>query len=151
MADRRNEGCVARADEVLHDLVRHAFHSFQRRLERETIAHGILPSQWRFLRQLSHGSGICQHRLARQLAISDATATVTLRKLEQKGLVDRRRNAGNRREVLIFLTQRGRALESVLLPVAGDIHRLATRDIPASQVAVLEDLLRHIATNLDRE
>lgn len=135
---------------MLHDLARSAFHSFRRQLERETVAHGVSPGQWRFLRQLWHSNGICQHRLAGQLAISDATATVTLRELEKKGLVDRRRNAGNRREVLIFLTPRGRALESMLLPVTRDIHSLATRDIPAREVAALEDLLRRVIANLDR-
>lgn len=139
-----------RTDEVLHDLARLAFHSFRRQLERETFAHGISPGQWRFLRQLWRSNGICQHKLAGQLAISDATATVTLRELEKKGLIDRRRNAGNRREVLIFLTQRGRALESALLPVTRDIRNLATRDIPAHEVAALEDLLRRVIANLDR-
>lgn len=150
MAGRRNDGCGVQTDEVLHDLARLAFHSFRRRQERETVVHGVSPGQWRFLRQLWHSNGMCQHKLAGQLAISDATATVTLRELEKKGLIDRRRNAGNRREVLIFLTQRGRALESALLPVTRDIHDLATRDIPAHEVAALEDLLRRVIANLDR-
>jgi DNA-binding MarR family transcriptional regulator len=150
VAGRRNEGRVERTGEVLHDLTRRAFHSFRRQLERETAAHGVSPGQWRFLRQLWHRNGISQHRLAGQLAISDATAAVTLRELEKKGLVDRRRNAGNRREVLIFLTQRGRALESALLPVTRDIHNLATRDIPAGDVAALEDVLRRVIANLDQ-
>lgn len=150
MAGRLNDERAVRAEEVVHDLTRRAFHSFRRRLERETVAHGVSAGQWRFLRQLWHRNGICQHRLAGQLAISDATAAVTLRELEKKGLIDRRRNAGNRREVLIFLTQRGRALESALLPVTRDIHDLATREIPACEVAALEDLLRRVIANLDR-
>lgn len=135
---------------MLHDLARHAFHSFRRQIEKETVAHGVSPGQWRFLRQLWHSNGICQHRLAGQLAISDATAAVTLRELEKKGLINRRRNAGNRREVLIFMTQQGRALESLLLHVTRDIHSLATRDIPAQEVAALEDLLRRVIANLGR-
>lgn len=149
MAGRQNDGCGVRTGEVLHDLARLAFHSFLRQLERGTAAHGISPGQWRFLRQLWQSNGICQHRLAGQLAISGATATVTLRELEKKRLIDRCRNPGNRREVLIFLTPRGRALESRLLPFTRDIHDLATRDITAREVAVLEDLLRRVIANLD--
>ena len=146
MAGQREGG----TDEALHDLARLAFQSFRRRLERETVAHGVSPGQWRFLRQLWHCNGVCQRRLAGRLAISEATAAVTLRELEKKGLVDRRRNAANRREVLIFLTPRGRTLESALLPVTRDIHILATRGIPAADVAALELLLRRVIANLDR-
>lgn len=132
----------------LHDLARRVFHCFQRQLEKETARHGISPGQWRFLRQLWHSNGISQHSLAEQLAISDATAAVTLRELERKELVDRRRNAGNRREVLIVLTAQGHAIENTLLPVVDDIHRLATRNIPANEVATLENLLRRVIANL---
>lgn len=150
MPGGRNETCGARTDEALHDLARLAFASFRRRLEGKTVAHGVSPGQWRFLRQLWHSNGISQHRLAEALAISEATAAVTLRELEKKGLIDRRRNSGNRREVLVFLTPRGRALESVLLPVTRDIHILATRGITVADVGVLEQLLRRVIANLDR-
>lgn len=150
MAGRRNDGCGARTDEALHDLARRAFRSFQRQLERETVAHGVSPGQWRFLRQLWHGNGICQRQLAGRLALSEATAAVTLRELEKKGLIDRRRNAGNRREVLVFLTPRGRALESALLSVTRDIHILATDGIAGAEVTALERLLRRVIANLDR-
>ena len=150
MPGGRNETCGARTDEALHDLARLAFASFRRRLERKTVAHGVSPGQWRFLRQLWHSNGISQHRLAEALAISEATAAVTLRELEKKGLIDRRRNSGNRREVLVFLTPSGRALESVLLPVTRDIHILATRGITVADVGVLEQLLRRVIANLNR-
>lgn len=84
------------------------------------------------------------------LGISDATAAVVLRELEKKGLVDRHRNIGNRREVLIFLTLHGDALEQVLLPVAHDIDILATRDMPKCQVRALQNLLARVVVNLDR-
>lgn len=149
MAGRPNDGHAARSDEALYDLARRAFRSFQRQLERETLASGISPGQWRFLRQLWHGNGICQRQLAGRLALSEATAAVTLRELEKKGLINRRRNGDNRREVLIFLTPRGQALESELLPVTRDIHIRATRGIPASEVTQLEQLLRRVIANLD--
>jgi len=143
-------GCVTPTEPGLHDLTRLAFHSFRRRLEQGLAIHGVSPGQWRFLRQLWRSNGLSQRKLAGQLAISEATATVTLRELQKKGLIDRRRNAGNRREVLIFLTQSGRALESSLLPVTRDIHDLATRGMSVPDVAGLENLLRQVIANLDR-
>ncbi|RYD44240.1 MAG: MarR family transcriptional regulator [Sphingomonadales bacterium] len=137
-------------DDFLHDLVRLAFHAFEGQLERATITHGVSRGQWRMLRQLWRSNGICQHELAGLLGVSDATAAVALRELEKKGLVDRRRNIGNRREVLIFLTPHGDALEHVLVSVARHINDLATRDIPKCQMRALENLLRRVVGNLDR-
>ena len=114
------------------------------------VAYGVSPAQWRFLRQLWHSNGICQRRLAGRLATSEANATITLRELEKKGLIDRRRNASNRREVLIFLTPRGRGLESALMPVTRDIHIRATHGIAMTEVTALERLLRRVIANLDR-
>lgn len=148
MSERRGEACSAWADETLHDLARLVFHAFQRALERATVTHGVSPAQWRCLRQLWHGNGVCQRRLAARLAISEASTTVTLGELERKGLIDRRRNTANRREMLIFLTARGRALEHALLPVARDIHIRATRDMPSTDIMELERLLRGVIANL---
>ena len=149
MAVGQNEECGAKADEGLYDLVRLAFHSLRRQLEREALVHGVSSAQLRFLRQLWSSNGICQRRLAGSLGLSEATATVTLRDLERKGLIDRRRNANNRREVLIFLTPKGRGLESALLPVTRDIHILATRGLAAADLSVFERMLRHVVANLD--
>ena len=150
MAAGRNERTGAKLDEGLYDLVRIASRSFRRQLERETLAYGVSSGQWRFLRQLWNSNGICQRQLADSLAISEATVTVTLRELERKGLIDRRRNAGNRREVLIFLTPKGRALESTLLPVTRDLHVHATRGFAVADVTAFEQMLRDMIANLDR-
>lgn len=137
-------------DDFLYDLVRLAFHAFERQLERRMTAHGVSRGHGRMLRQLRRSNGICQHELALQLGISDATTAVSLRELENRGLVDRRRNIGNRREVLIFLTLHGNALGGALLPIAHDMDVLATCDIPESQVRALKTLLARTVVNLDR-
>ncbi len=134
----------------LHNLARLVCHSVERQLDKGMAEHGVSPGQWRLLRRLRCSNSISQHRLAEQLAISDATATLTLRELERKGMVDRRRNAENRREVLIVLTRQGHALERTLLPIVDDVHRLAARNISPSDIATLEGLLRRVIANLDR-
>lgn len=150
MAERKNDALAARTGEGLHDLARLAFQSFRRRMEHEMVAYGVSPGQWRFLRQLWHDNGICQRQLAKRLALSEATATVALRELEKKRLIERRRNAGNRREVLVFLTSGGRALQDVLLPVTRDVHILATQEMSAAEVTTLAQLLHRLVANLDR-
>ncbi len=150
MTERRTDRLAAPTGEGLHDLARLAFRSFRRRMEREMVAHGVSPGQWRFLRQLWHDNGICQRQLAERLALSEATATVTLRELEKKKLIERRRNAGNRRELLVFLTPGGRALQDVLLPITRDVHILATQEMSAVEVTTLARLLHRLVANLDR-
>lgn len=134
---------------LLAGLAHRVFLSFRRRLEQRTIGHGVSANQWRFLRQLWRHNGISQRALADRLALSEATVAVTLRTLEERGLVDRRRNASNRRESLVFLTPSARDLEATLLPLARDVHLAATYGIAAAEVDELEALLRRVIANID--
>ena len=51
-------------------------------------------------------------QLAEQLALESSTLTPLLKRLEAAGLVDRKRNPDNERQVVISLTDKGRALRS---------------------------------------
>ncbi len=113
------------------------------------VAYGVSPGQSRFLLQLRHENGIYQSQLAKRLAVSAATATVILRELENKELIERRGDAGNRREVLVFLTPGGRALQDALLLVDRDIHILATEEMSAAEITTLVRLLHRVVANLD--
>lgn len=133
----------------LHDLVRQAFQSFQQQLDGRTSGLGVTSSQWRVLRQLWLTDGRCQSDLASLLGISQATLTMILQGLEKKELVDRRRNAANRREMLVFLTVRGRDLQEKLLPAICDVHARASCAIPDKELDQLKTLLRQLIDNLD--
>lgn len=135
-------------DDSLGYLARMIFRSFSALREQRTRDYGISSGQWTFLRQLWREDGISQRHLSRRLAMRDATTAVTLRALEQAGLIRRGVNPRDRREMLVNLTSRARFLEPRLLLVTAEIQTCATRDFSRAEVDMLRQLLGRVIENL---
>lgn len=117
------------------------FWSMNAAIECRTRQHGIHPGQWNTLRQLWCRDGVSQHVLGRWLGYRDSTLTTLLGKMEAGSLVYRKANPLNRREKLVFLTERARALETILLPVARDLQDTVNGDFTAGERAMFQVLL----------
>ena len=73
---------------------------------------GLAVNEWYVLRALYHKDGQHATKLAHTMGRLPTSFTRVLNKLEQKQLVKRRPDPANRRGVLIYLTERGRNLQS---------------------------------------
>ena len=71
--------------------------------------------------------------------------------MESRGYIARRRLAGNRRKIHIFLTRRGRALQDKLVPLAEKVNRIAVRGVPARDVAATRRTLLAVLESLARD
>jgi DNA-binding MarR family transcriptional regulator len=81
--------------------------------------------------------------LAAALAVTPATATRMCDRLVRKGLIDRRTEEQDRRQVQIELTGRGRALvTSVTRRRRAEIARIVARIPPDQQLVLVEALSR---------
>jgi len=72
--------------------------------------HGITTPQLIILKQLEGKEAIPVTRLAKQVSLKQATVTDILNRLERKGLVQRQKDAGDRRRVLVKETGEGKKL-----------------------------------------
>ena len=84
---------------------------------------GITRREWRMLAQLADSEGMASSALAERAALDRAQTSRAVSALVQKGLVARTPRPGNRREVLLHLTERGRALYAALLPRVAAINQ----------------------------
>lgn len=83
-----------------------------------------------------------------QLHLDHGTLTPLLKRLESRGLIQRRRRADDERVVEIGLTEEGRELRAVMRavpPVIGDAMGLEPEEIETVRV-----LLRRLTANVDR-
>jgi len=95
-----------------------AFGAVARRLRLASMAalaqHDVTPSQVRAIKVLAaHGpesGGVRSKELAERLKIAPRSATEVVDALEDKGLVSRSPDPGDRRATLVALTEHGRAL-----------------------------------------
>jgi len=70
--------------------------------------------------------------------------------MELAGYIERRRMPENRKNVYVFLTAKGRALKSRLVPLAEEVNRVAIAGVPAAEVALLRRILLALIENLAR-
>jgi DNA-binding MarR family transcriptional regulator len=85
---------------------------------------GITATQYTALTVLEQHDGLPAAQLARRSFVTAQSTADLVRALEQRGLITRERNAENRRELSIRLTQAGREL---LAEYADDVRALERR------------------------
>jgi len=110
-------------------------------------AGGSIPT-WLVLTNLKAAAWRSQHDLAVAVGIEGPTLTRHLDGLEQRGLVQRRQDPGNRRAVLVELTDEGHAAHARLLAVVIDFDRRLRRGVSADEVSRLGVLLERLAANV---
>lgn len=109
----------------------------------------ITASQLLVLKRLWQGDGILISVLTRDASSDGGTITGVLDRLESKGLMRRERSEEDRRAVLIWLTEAGRALEQPLMEIIADINEKALQGFDAEHKTQLIETLKSIGANLD--
>jgi DNA-binding MarR family transcriptional regulator len=135
-------------DDSIGYLARIAFRRFSMAVDRRISVHGLSAGQLSLLCNLSADEGLAQHVLSARLGISEATVAVAVQRLEALGLLDRRVNRRNRRETLVFATERGDAAASTLAIVASQVDRVATLGLSAEETSLLAGLMGRVVQNL---
>ena len=132
-------------------LLRDTYRAFSKVLQSRISAHGVTIGQWYFLRVLWEEDGLTQRELSQRVGMMEPTTVTALNGMEKRGYVKRVRNATDRRKVNIFLTEKGRALRSRLLPHAADVNRIAAKNVTMQDIERIRTVLNSMKENLDRE
>lgn len=94
-----------------------ASESLTSRLSLLMADYGLTMSQFGILEVIYHLGPICQKELGAKLLKSTANITTVLDNLEKKSLVIRKRETGDKRYILVYLTPEGKGLISKLFPI----------------------------------
>lgn len=76
--------------------------------------YGVTPAQYALLRLLWKKDGQVSAILGERLQLDSATVTGIIDRLEQNGFIKRRLDPKDRRNRLIFLTEKGRSIQNIL-------------------------------------
>jgi MarR family transcriptional regulator, transcriptional regulator for hemolysin len=117
--------------------------------ERAMSEAGGSASTWQVLLLVRSGRWEAQSRMAEALGITGATLTHHLNALEQRGLIRRWRDAGNRRVQQVALTGEGEALFDRLRDVAAGYDRRLRSNLTDQDVERLTELLGKLRATLD--
>lgn len=93
-----------------------AAESLMSRVYRNTELEGLTNSQFGVLEALLHVGPLCQRELGAKILKSSGNITMVIDNLEKRGLVERRRDTGDRRYVTVYLTVSGKQLIETIFP-----------------------------------
>lgn len=93
-----------------------AAESVMSRVYRTGELNGLTNSQFGVLEALLHLGPLCQRELGTKILKSSGNITMVIDNLERRGLVERRRDKGDRRYVTVYLTDSGSQVIQDIFP-----------------------------------
>jgi len=134
-------------DRLAH-LVKDAMRALGRALQMRLTQHSVSFGHWTFLRILWETDGLTQRELSEQAGVMEPTTFSALKALEKLGYITRRQLPDSRKKVYVFLTPKGRALKSKLVPLAEEVNDVAVRGVAPSDIAATRRTLLMFIENL---
>lgn len=135
-------------DDRLAHLVRDAGRVFARSLQTKLAEYSVSFGHWSFLRILWVTEGLTQRELSEQAGLMEPTTYSALKAMEAKGFVERRQLNGNRKNIHIYLTPKGRDLKKILTPLAEAVNESAVHGIDPEDLQATRRTLLAIIGNL---
>lgn len=113
-------------------------------------AAGIHPRQLPILQILYEQEDMTQNEIARRLDNRPSTVTVSLKRLERAGLVERRQDEKDQRMVRVRLTDKARTLFDRMPALIEENERRILDGLSDTEICLLKRMLRQILGNLDK-
>ena len=137
-------------DRLAH-LIKDATRGLSRALQLRLARHGVSFGHWVFLRVLWEKDGLTQRELSDEAGMTEPTTFSALTAMEKQGYIERRKLPHNAKNVYVFLTNQGRALKEVLVPLAEEVNALGVAGLDAKDVSTARRVLLGIIENLARD
>ena len=110
-------------------------HTMQSRSKRMEAELGVTGPQRLVLRILGRSPGVTAGALARAMCVHPSTLTGVLRRLQSRGLLDRKKDRADGRRALLVLTVAGKKLDALH---AGSVEAAVRRTLARVQKSELE-------------
>jgi MarR family transcriptional regulator, organic hydroperoxide resistance regulator len=128
-------------------LVNQLAHMFSTLFDKKLKEHGVTTSQWAILAVLWQQEGMAQVDLQDRLHLEGATITGLLKRMTAQNLVYRKTDLHDKRVQRVFLTERGRTLEHVLIPEAIEINKMALSGFSNGEREIFLELIKRAIIN----
>ena len=122
-----------------------------RLLQQRLDAHGITLGNWFILRELWESDGLMLRELATRMDLLGPSIVAAVDLMEKRGLVSRERNSTDRRQVHVFLTEKGHQMREPLLELSRDTTMIGVSGFKDGDIAQLRRLLLRMRENCRAE
>ncbi|AMB88335.1 MarR family transcriptional regulator [Pseudomonas agarici] len=134
-------------DRLAH-LVKDATRALIRALQMRLTEHDVSFGHWAFLRILWETDGLTQKQLSTQAGLMEPTTFAAVKAMEKLGYVVRQQLPENKKNVHVFLTEEGRRLKGVLIPLAVEVNEVSVRGLKDEEVEIARRVLLTVIENL---
>ena len=129
---------------LVHDIARLIRADFAVRADE----YGMTQTQLRTIAYLGRMEGCSQTELAAAIEVQPMTLGRQIDRLEHAQLVERRRDAADRRTIRLYLTPRSRPAVKSLQKISAQVAARATASMSATQRQLLLKMLEQVRANL---
>ena len=121
---------------------------FHNKMRKNSEELGFKTGYRQVLRFLAHEDGVTQVDIARYAHFTAPTVSVTLKKMEEEGLIRRRTDKHDTRCTRVFITEKGREWESKLFEKLMDCEDILIRGLSDEETKELCRLLGKVRENI---
>lgn len=136
-------------DNTLHYLLMADHLILQRVLTNAIKDTGLTSGQPKVLDYLYSHDGAIQKEIAQNCCIEQATLTSVLAGMENKGLIERRMMNGNRRNLYVFLTDKGKEMAERVEQEFLRLEKAAFAGLDEHEIELAVGFLSRIKDNLE--
>jgi MarR family transcriptional regulator, organic hydroperoxide resistance regulator len=132
---------VEESDICVHFLLGKALQRVNQVSKSKLSSYGVTPVQYALLRLLWRKDGQFGYVLGERLLLDSATITGIIDRLEQGGFIERRVDPNDRRNRLVFLTEKGRSMEKPLCQKMDEMNEEVLSDLDDAGIQQFKKML----------
>jgi DNA-binding MarR family transcriptional regulator len=137
-------------DRLAH-LIRDASRAFHRALQVRLAEHGVPFGHWTFLRILWESDGLTQKELSERAGVMEPTTFIAMKAMESLGYIVRKQLPTNKKNMYVHLSDKGRALKKLLVPLAEDTNNVSIEGISPEDIKTTRTVLLAMIENLAKD
>ncbi|RZJ09188.1 MAG: MarR family transcriptional regulator, partial [Haliea sp.] len=137
-------------DRLAH-LIRDAARAFHKALQIRLAEHGVPFGHWAFLRILWEHDGLTQKELSERAGVMEPTTFSAMKTMESLGWIERRQLPTNKKNIYVYLSDKGRALKEALVPLAEATNRVSIEGIDSAELQTTRQVLLAMIENLAKD
>ena len=121
---------------------------FQDRMAKNSEKLGFKNGYRQILRHLAHEDGVTQIDIVKKTHLKAPTISVTLKKMEEEGLVRRETDKIDQRQTHVYLTEKGRKTERAFFGKIIETESIMFEGLSPEETETLRTLLKKVRNNL---
>ena len=137
-------------DRLAH-LIRDASRAFHRALQVRLAEHGVPFGHWTFLRILWESDGLTQKELSARAGVMEPTTFIAMKAMESLGYIVRKQLPTNKKNMYVHLSDKGRALKKLLVPLAEETNNVSIEGIAPEDIKTTRAVLLAMIENLAKD